>query len=101
MKRLSDSLGIVSVACKAVGIARNTFYDWRRKDETFRAQVDEINETALDFVESKMFEAINKGDVRMIQFFLTTKGRKRGYAPKVELGNAAISIEISNDEAEY
>ncbi|MBQ2788835.1 MAG: hypothetical protein IJE97_04305, partial [Thermoguttaceae bacterium] len=58
-------------------------------------------ERALDFVESKMFQAIQNGDVRLIQFYLSTKGRKRGYAPKTDVETGPVVLQISQEEADF
>lgn len=102
LKALKMTNGIISPACEACRISRQTFYNWLNSDEKFRAKVDEINETAIDFVECKMFEGIRGGDVRLIQFFLTKKGRSRGYAPELETnGPERVNVVISDDEANY
>ena len=35
LKALEKSLGIVTTACKQVGIGRTTFYDYLKKDKKF------------------------------------------------------------------
>lgn len=93
---LETKYGIVSEACRSIGLSRSTFYDWLSNDSEFKASVDEIKETALDYVEGKLFQKISgvtmkgKGpdeeDVfqlapsdTAIIFYLKTKGRGRGY----------------------
>lgn len=95
---LADSYGIVLTACKSCDLPRSTYYKWLNSDEMFKERVDEIQEMAIDFVESKLIQKINgiqvmsKGVVYQespsdtaIIFFLKTKGRKRGYAEKTDL----------------
>ena len=101
LEELRDSLGLVSSACDKVGVGRTTFYEWLKNDPEFARQVDEIEERALDFVESKMFQAIQNGDVRLIQFYLSTKGRKRGYAPKTDVETGPVVLRISREEADF
>lgn len=97
--------GIVSSTCTKVNISRSTFYNWCNDDTDFKAAVDEINEAAIDFVESKLLEKINgitvqtynsKGEPVIyaqppsdtaIIFFLKTKGRKRGYSERLLVGD--------------
>lgn len=94
--------GIVSDSCKEARISRETFYKWLHKDKKFAAEVEAVLDEALDFVESKMFQSIEAGDVRMIIFYLETKGKKRGYTKKVELAHQGnVQIVISPEEAEY
>lgn len=102
LEALVKANGIVSDACKKVKINRKTFYDWVKTDKNFRDCVEDVNDVALDFVESKMFNAIKKGDGRMIQFFLSTKGKKRGYVTRQEIHEVRPPIiQITNDEADY
>ncbi|MDO4587972.1 MAG: hypothetical protein Q4C95_11865 [Planctomycetia bacterium] len=100
LQALTKANGIVSDACKKAHISRTTFYEWVKSDEEFRKRVDEINDIAIDFVESKMFRLIQKGDGRMIQFFLSTKGKKRGYVTREEIREVRPPIiQVSQDEA--
>lgn len=85
IKALEKSLGIVTTACKNVGIARSTFYDWYNNDLEFKIDVDEIGEVGLDFAESKLFEQIADNNSTATIFFLKTKGKKRGYVERQEV----------------
>ena len=82
IKALEQSLGVVTVACKNVGIARVTFYEWYKKDEDFKQAVDSIEDIALDFAESQLHKQIKDGNVTATIFYLKTKGTKRGYIEK-------------------
>ena len=53
---LEKSLGVVTTACKKVGIGRTTFYGWLKEDLEFAKEVEDIQNIALDFVESKLFD---------------------------------------------
>jgi hypothetical protein len=97
--------GIISSACSATNTPRSTFYLWLKEDAEFKAAVDDIQEVAIDYVESKLFEKIEgiqvvgKGartendepptyqvppsDTAII-FYLKTKGKKRGYVERTE-----------------
>jgi len=79
---LRQGYGIIATACEAVGIGRSTYYRWYNADQEFRAQVDEVTETQVDFVESKLIQAIRAGDTTATIFYLKTKGKKRGYSEK-------------------
>ena len=82
IKALEQSLGVVTVACKNVGIARVTFYEWYKKDEEFKTAVDSIEDIALDFAESQLHKQIKDGNVTATIFYLKTKGVKRGYVER-------------------
>ncbi len=91
--------GIVTAACASIGLARSTFYNWLNSDDEFKKEVDDIQEVAIDFVESKLMEKINgvkilnsnqtiyeqpPSDTAII-FYLKTKGKKRGYVERSEI----------------
>lgn len=84
IEALISSLGIVTPACRAVGISRWTHYRWLREDEDYRRTVEEMGDIALDFAENKLMTAMNQNDITAIIFYLKTKGKKRGYVERVE-----------------
>lgn len=85
IKALEQSLGVVTTACKKVKCNRSTFYKYYNNDPKFKAEVDAIQDIALDFVESKLFEQIKDDNTTATIFYLKTKGRKRGYIERQEI----------------
>jgi hypothetical protein len=85
IEALQESNGVVTTAIQSVKLHRSTFYKWMKEDEQFKKDVEDIRESALDFVESKMFERIQNGSDTMIIFFLKTQGKKRGYIERSQL----------------
>jgi len=81
---LEASLGVVTTACKKVGVSRKTFYHYLKTDPEFKLGVDDISEIALDFVESKLHQQISSGNTTATIFYLKTKGKKRGYIERKE-----------------
>ena len=96
IEALRKCKGIVSHAIELVGLHRSTHYDWLKNDPEYKAEVDAIDDFAIDFVESKLFELISGvkcskvvGDEVVVYetppcktsciFYLKTKGKKRGY----------------------
>ncbi len=101
LEALEKSLGVVTTACKIVGIGRTQFYQWLKDDEVFAKQVRDVDNIALDFVESKLFENIKNGKTSETIFYLKTKGKNRGYVERQEITGAdgmppKIEIEIVN-----
>ena len=88
IEALEKSLGVVTTACKIVGIGRTTFYGWMKEDEVFAERVEDIQNIALDFVESKLFENIKDGKTSEMIFYLKTKGKDRGYVERQEITGA-------------
>jgi hypothetical protein len=85
---LEKSLGVVATACKIVGMARETHYQWYRKDEDYKKKVDDISELTIDFAESKLHKQIEDGNITAIIFFLKTKAKHRGYIERQEVDNS-------------
>ena len=93
IEALEKSLGVVTTACKTVGISRQTHYEWLREDEQYRDAVDDIGDVALDFAESQLHKQIQNGEVSSTIFYLKTKGKKRGYIERTETDvNAKVQI---------
>jgi hypothetical protein len=82
---LEKSLGVVTSACKSVGIARQTHYEWMKEDADYKAAVDELSDVAIDFAESQLHKQIKEGNSTATIFFLKTKGKKRGYIERQEV----------------
>ena len=85
---LEKSLGVVTTACKTIGIGRTTFYQWLKDDEEFARQVDDIQNITLDFAESQLHKQIKEGNTTATIFYLKTKGKKRGYIERQEITGA-------------
>ena len=85
IEALEKSLGIVTPACKKVGISRQTHYRWLDEDEEYKKAVVELNGVALDFAETKLHQQIDSGNSTATIFYLKTKGKERGYVERNEL----------------
>ena len=90
VEAMTKSLGIVTQACKAVGVDRRTYYDWYAKDPEFKKEIDDIQNVALDFVEGQLFKQINKGEISSTIFYLKTKGKSRGFIERSEVEVAEV-----------
>lgn len=102
IQALEKSLGVVTTACKTVGIGRTTHYDWMQQDEEYKKQVDDISDVALDFAETQLHKQIQDGEVSATIFYLKTKGKKRGYVERVENEttlnvNKPFVLELTNE----
>jgi len=85
IEALEQSLGIVTSACKKVGIGRTTHYEWLKTDEEYKKNVESIEDVALDFAESQLHLQIQEGSTASTIFYLKTKGKKRGYVERTEV----------------
>ena len=104
LKALETSLGVVTFACKQVGVARSTFYKWCKEDEEFANKVKDLENVTLDFAESQLLSQIKDGNTSATIFYLKTKGRKRGYWEKQQFDHTSddepiqININLSNED---
>jgi len=98
LEALEKSLGIVTSACKSVGINRTTFYKYLKDDEEFKKQVDELDNIALDFAESQLHQQMKNGVPASTIFYLKTKGKKRGYTERQEIDILNNSLNITIGE---
>ena len=84
IEALTKSLGIITTACKIVGIDRVTHYRWLAEDSKYAEQVEAIKDIALDFAESQLHKRMQNGSDTAIIFYLKTQGKKRGYIERTE-----------------
>ena len=97
LEALEKSLGIVTPACKEVGISRDRFYTYYHDDPEFKKKVDDIQNIQLDFVENQMFRKIKEGSERSILFYMRYRGSKRGYTDNIDLtsGGEKLNSDIN------
>ena len=95
LEALQKTLGIVTSACKGVGISRETHYKYLREDVNYNNAVKDIEEIAKDFVETQLHKQIGEGNVTSIIFYLKSKAKDRGYIERVENINTNINHEVS------
>lgn len=101
LEALEKSLGVVTAACKSVGIGRTTHYLWMRDDAEYRDAVNDISDVAIDFAESQLHKQIAEGNSTATIFYLKTKAKHRGYVERQEISHEGIKtfeIEEIDDE---
>lgn len=84
----------VSRTCDAMKVPRPTFEYWKRHDKKFIEMLQESEARQVDYVESKLMSLIEKGNIRAIKYYLSTRGRKYGWGPE---NSQNISITTEND----
>lgn len=75
---LEKTLGNISIALDKTNTLRHEYEDWM-EDIKFRIRVDEVKNKSIDYVENKLIQLINDGNLSAIQFYLKSKGRERGW----------------------
>lgn len=94
---------IVQIACEKVGIARSTYYRWRKADKKFAKKADQALQDGVELVndmaESQLLSAIRDRNLTSIIFWL--KHHHRAYATKVQLqGNLKHEVHSITAEQE-
>lgn len=94
IEQLKIYMNNVSRTCEAMKVPRPTFEFWKRHDKKFIGMLQESEARQVDYVESKLMSQIEKGNIRAIKYFLSTRGRKYGWGPE---NSQNISITTEND----
>ena len=85
LKAIDKSKGIISTIAKRLNINWHTAKKYiDMYDETRQAINDEI-EKNIDTAESVILEALDDRDIQACKWYLSTKGKKRGYTEKLEI----------------
>jgi hypothetical protein len=92
IEALEQSLGVVTTACKIIGISRETHYRWLKEDPEYKEKVEGLIDVALDFAESQLHKQIRDGNSTATIFFLKTKGKNRGYIERQEIHNTGDNL---------
>lgn len=102
------TFGNVTQTCQIIGIVRQTYYDWLKADEAFKARIDAIKpedylEAKKDYIESQLLKLVAKGNPAAIIFSAKTLCKDRGYVEKTEVDHRNIPVtweEIKTYEAD-
>jgi len=101
---LISQLGIVMVACRQVGISRETHYKWIKKDKKYAQAVEDVKYNTKDAGEHYLLKLMKEGNASATIFFNKTQNKDRGYYEKQELnhvGDSPVTINLitrSNEE---
>lgn len=87
LEKLKESKGIISYACTAAKIDRDTYYRYLNEDDEFRQEVRNIKESQIDVVEAALLSNIADKKEASIFFYLKTQAKHRGYVEKIEVDN--------------
>ena len=95
-----EAKGILAVAARNLDCSRQTVHNYVNRYATVREAYEDANETNIDFVENKLMQQINNGNVTAMIFFLKTKAKHRGYVERREFtgdDGKPIQVEYVND----
>ena len=102
LEALQRRKGVVTLACKEVGISSMTFYRWQKDDPDFYEKSEEIRYVEIGIIaEDRLAEAIivNK-DMNMVRFYLQTRNHKYMMKQQVQFEDptAELAKLLSKDE---
>ena len=105
---IPGSAGIISTIAVRVGCAWHTAKKYCTRETTPFVTVAQAYEdecaTVLDMAEGKCLAAIKSGDGPMIRYYLSTKGKHRGYTDRRQIehtGKDGGAIVIDDARTEY
>lgn len=81
---IKGSCGIMARVAKNLSCEWSTAKKYVERFESAKLAMDDELETVLDTAENNLFQAINAKDIDAIKWFLSRKGRSRGYADRTE-----------------
>ena len=90
--------GIVSAIARKVGCEWNTAKKYIDTMPTVRAAYDAECEAMLDLAESTVLKNIKDGDTADAKWYLTKKGKRRGYGDSMEVtgeGGGALVVKLT------
>lgn len=93
---------IIQIACEKIGLARATFYRWKKEDQKFADKVElaieEGSHLINDMAESQLISAIKSNNLSAIIFWL--KNHHRIYSPKLEVINKSSDAPLTDEQKE-
>ena len=85
LEAIKDSGGIISNIGEKLGVSWHTAKALIERNETTKQAYDAENERMLDVGESVLMNLVSEGDPLMLKFYLSTKGRNRGYGANLDV----------------
>ena len=100
IKAISGTGGIISAIARKMGCDWHTAKRYIARHPTIRAAYDDECESVLDLAEAKTIELLKEKDGPMLRYYLSTKGKHRGYVGRQEMtGSDGGPVEISMPDA--
>ena len=94
LRAIKGSAGIVSEVAKKLNCDWKTAHKYIHKYDETRLALENEGEELIDNAEMAMHNLISEGDGMMIRYYLSTKGRKRGYVERQEIEQSVTGKQI-------
>lgn len=103
---ITQSHGILAAAARRLKVSRTAVYKATKRHPTLKTVLDDARAEVLDLAESRLFEAVNAGNLTAVIYLLSTLGKDRGYVTRQEIQPPAVTArqleEMSDEElAQY
>jgi hypothetical protein len=79
VEALGKHMGLVTYACREIGITRETYYQWLKNDELFKKAVEDLNEAKDDIIEKVFLSMVLDKNPQVVIHAAKTKLRHRHY----------------------
>lgn len=100
IEAINNSRGFVSTIAKNLGCSRMHVYRLIEKYPTAKEALVNEREGVKDFVEGKLIQQVDAGNITAIIFYLKTQAKDRGYIERQEITGAdgkALFQHVSNE----
>ena len=96
LETLKSNLGNITDTAQETNISRNTHYVWMNNDPVYREKAEEISNMVFDFVESKLYRAINKEDVSAMSLYFrySPTAKRRGWQANLDVTSGGEKLNI-------
>lgn len=84
LQAIQDSGGIMSTIARRLNCNWNTARNYCEKWEATRQALTAETESTIDEAESAIIKAIKKHDINICKWYLSTKGKGRGYTTELQ-----------------
>ena len=100
---IPGTAGIISAIARKVGCQWNTAQRYINDYPTIKKAYDNECESALDMAETVILKSIKDGDTGDAKWYLSRKGKRRGFAERHELEHTGkdgdvIRVSIATDD---
>ncbi len=89
----------IEKAAKAIGVTRETCYQWRRADASFREDWEAAIDISTDQVEAGLFQSARDGDVTAAIFLLRSR-KPEVYNPNLVIRRQMLQLALERARAE-
>ena len=94
---VQNSGGLVQRVAEKLDCSWQTARTYIDRYPVARLELDTETQVLLDTAENVVHEALKAGDIQAAKWFLTTKGKDRGYADRLELESTTVtSIKVTS-----